>query len=39
MSILAVCLVIWAFLIAGALTGVLLRRLLPQHHLDTHAKT
>jgi Protein of unknown function (DUF4239) len=38
MSTLALWLIIWAFLVAGALTGVLLRRLLPQHHLDSHAK-
>ena len=38
MSTLALCLVIWSILVTGALTGVLLRRLLPQHHLDTHAK-
>jgi hypothetical protein len=38
MSTLALCLVIWLLLITGALTGVLLRRQLPQHHLDTHAK-
>jgi hypothetical protein len=38
MSALAICLVIWAFLVGGALTGALLRRLLPEHHLDAHAR-
>src|SRR5215470_11835970 len=38
MDTLALCLVMWVFLVGGALTGVLLRRLLPQHHLDTHAR-
>jgi hypothetical protein len=38
MSALAICLIIWALLVGGALAGVLLRRLLPDHHLDTHAK-
>jgi hypothetical protein len=38
MSTVALCLGIWGVLVAGALTGVLLRRLLPQHHLDTHTK-
>ena len=38
MSALGICLIIWALLVGGALTGALLRRLLPQHHLDTHAK-
>jgi hypothetical protein len=31
-------LIICAILIGGALSGVLLRRLLPDHHLDAHAK-
>jgi hypothetical protein len=31
-------LIICAILIGGALCGVLLRRLLPDHHLDAHAK-
>jgi hypothetical protein len=31
-------LIICALLIGGALSGVLLRRLLPDHHLDAHAK-
>jgi hypothetical protein len=31
-------LTIWALLVAGALFGVVLRRWLPDHHLDTHAK-
>jgi hypothetical protein len=38
MSALAIGLIIWALLVGGALTGVLLRRLLPEHHLDTHTK-
>ena len=38
MSTLALCLGIWSLLVAGALAGVVLRRVLPQHHLDTHAK-
>jgi hypothetical protein len=38
MSALAISLVVWALLVGGALTGALLRRLLPEHHLDTHAK-
>jgi hypothetical protein len=31
-------LIICAILIGGAMSGVLLRRLLPDHHLDAHAK-
>lgn len=38
MSALTVSLIICALLVGGALTGALLRRLLPDHHLDTHAK-
>ena len=38
MSTLALCLGIWSLLVAGALAGMVLRRVLPQHHLDTHAK-
>lgn len=38
MSALTISLIICALLVAGALTGALLRRLLPDHHLDTHAK-
>jgi Protein of unknown function (DUF4239) len=38
MTALATSLVICAILIAGALSGALLRRLLPEHHLDSHAK-
>ena len=38
MSALAISIVICALLIAGALVGVLLRRALPEHHLDQHAK-
>src|SRR5215831_4733428 len=38
MNALGICLIIWALLVGGALTGALLRRLLPEHHLDTHAK-
>src|SRR5215831_20826469 len=38
MNALGICLIIWALLVGGALTGALLRRLLPQHHLDSHAK-
>lgn len=38
LSPLALSLIIWAGLVAGALGGVVLRRALPDHHLDTHAK-
>jgi len=38
MSALTVSLIICALLVGGALVGALLRRLLPDHHLDTHAK-
>ncbi|MGE0579167.1 hypothetical protein, partial [Reyranella sp.] len=38
MSALAISLIICALLVGGALTGALLRRVLPDHHLDTHAK-
>jgi hypothetical protein len=31
-------LIIWALLVGGSLCGVLLRRVLPQHYLDAHAK-
>src|ERR1700739_3987586 len=30
--------IVWALLVAGALVGAVLRRWLPEHHLDTHAK-
>src|SRR5499427_291355 len=38
MSALAVSLIVWLLLVAGGLTGALLRRLLPERHLDVHAK-
>lgn len=38
MSALAISLLICALLVGGALLGALLRNLLPDHHLDTHAK-
>jgi hypothetical protein len=38
MTALATSLVVCAILIAGALAGAHLRRLLPEHHLDSHAK-
>src|SRR5215475_10734256 len=38
MSAFAISLIIWAILVAGALTGAWLRHLLPDHHLDAHAK-
>ena len=38
MSALTISLITCALLVGGALTGALLRRLLPDHHLDTHAK-
>ena len=38
MSPLTTSLCIWALLVAGALGGALLRRGLPEHHLDSHAK-
>jgi len=38
MSALVTSLVICLILVAGALLGTLLRRWLPEHHLDTHAK-
>jgi hypothetical protein len=38
MTTLGLCLGIWSLLVAGALAGVVLRHVLPQHHLDTHAK-
>jgi hypothetical protein len=38
MSALETSLVICAILVSGALTGALLRRLLPEHHLDNNAK-
>ena len=38
MSATTTSLIICAVLIGGALSGVLLRRLLPDHHLDAHAK-
>jgi hypothetical protein len=38
MSALATSLIICAILIGGALAGSLLRHLLPEHHLDVHAK-
>lgn len=38
MSALAISLIICALLVGGALTGALLRRVLPDHHLDMHAK-
>jgi hypothetical protein len=38
MSPLATSLIICVILIGGALTGALLRRLVPEHHLDTHTK-
>ena len=38
MSATTTSLIICALLIGGALSGVLLRRLLPDSHLDTHAK-
>ena len=38
MSPLVTSLIVWALLVAGALVGALLRRGLPEHHLDTHAK-
>src|SRR6185436_10385107 len=31
-------LIIFAVLVGGVLVGALLRRVLPEHHLDTHAK-
>ena len=38
MSPLATSLAIWVLLVAAALFGATLRRRLPEHHLDTHAK-
>jgi hypothetical protein len=38
MSPLTTSLIIWSLLVAGALCGALLRRLLPERYLDTHAK-
>lgn len=38
MSALAISLIICGLLVGGALTGALLRRVLPDDHLDTHAK-
>jgi hypothetical protein len=38
MSALTTSLIICAILVGGALTGVLLRRVVPERHLDTHAK-
>ncbi|WP_395708329.1 DUF4239 domain-containing protein [Reyranella sp.] len=38
MSALTISLIICGMLVGGALTGALLRRVLPDHHLDTHAK-
>lgn len=38
LSPLALSLIIWAVLIVGAWAGAILRRWLPDHHLDTHAK-
>lgn len=38
MGALTISLIICALLVGGALAGALLRRLLPDHHLDTHAK-
>lgn len=38
MSALTISLIICGLLIGGALTGALLRRVLPDHHLDAHAK-
>jgi hypothetical protein len=38
LSPLAISLAIWALLVGGTLAGVLLRRVLPEHHLDAHAK-
>jgi hypothetical protein len=37
-SPLSISLLIWAVLVAGALGGAVLRRGLPDHHLDSHAK-
>ena len=37
-SPLATSLFIWALLVGGALSGAMLRRRLPEHYLDTHAK-
>jgi len=38
LSPLTTSLIVWALLVAGALVGAMLRRGLPEHHLDTHAK-
>src|SRR5215468_903589 len=38
LSPLVTSLIVWALLVAGALVGAMLRRGLPEHHLDTHAK-
>ena len=38
MSALTISLIVCGLLIGGALTGALLRRVLPDHHLDSHAK-
>ena len=38
MSALAISLIVWVILVAGALTGAWLRHRLPDHHLDAHAK-
>ncbi|MBS0520539.1 MAG: DUF4239 domain-containing protein [Proteobacteria bacterium] len=38
MSPLAISLVVCALLVAGSAGGVILRRVLPDHHLDSHAK-
>lgn len=38
MSALAISLVVCGFMLAGALSGVLLRKILPAHHLNEHSK-
>jgi hypothetical protein len=38
MSALAISLIVGGFMLAGALLGVLLRKILPEHHLNEHSK-
>jgi hypothetical protein len=38
MSALAIALIVCGFMLAGALFGVLLRKILPAHHLNEHSK-
>src|SRR5258708_20132483 len=38
MSALAIALIVCGFMLTGALLGVLLRKILPEHHLNEHSK-